>query len=383
MVSSAWTSSTRSIEIIGERQLALVGERHQVARRRAASRAPRARPASAPPCARCRARPPTGTASDSRSRAAACRADRATSAAPRAGSSAAPPARARCGRNPADRRRRRPCRIVSACSMPTLPASETEGPPCCHPRPDDDLLCPCRLSAAASNSALRRPASPASRCATAPSLERRIGEADVLVISGLWRDALLDRAPASCASSSRSAPAPTSSGARRWAQRGIRLASARGVNASAVAEHAMALILALARRLPEARDNQAQARLARHDRRPHPARGRARRQDPADRRARRDRRPAGAARQGVRHAGDRAAPEPGAAAPARPTQVHGLGALGGAAARGRFRRAHLPAHPGDREPDRRRRARPDEALGLSRQRRARPRASTRRRWSRR
>jgi D-2-hydroxyacid dehydrogenase (NADP+) len=37
---------------------------------------------------------------------------------------------------------------------------------------------------------------------------------------------------------------------------GIRLASARGVNERAVAEHAMALMLALARRLPEARDNQ-------------------------------------------------------------------------------------------------------------------------------
>ncbi len=40
------------------------------------------------------------------------------------------------------------------------------------------------------------------------------------------------------------------------AKRGIRLASARGVNARAVAEHAMALMLALSRRLPEARDNQ-------------------------------------------------------------------------------------------------------------------------------
>ncbi len=39
--------------------------------------------------------------------------------------------------------------------------------------------------------------------------------------------------------------------------RGIRLASAAGVNARAVSEHAMSLILALARRLPEARDNQA------------------------------------------------------------------------------------------------------------------------------
>ena len=43
-----------------------------------------------------------------------------------------------------------------------------------------------------------------------------------------------------------------------FASRGIRLASARGVNARAVAEHAMALMLALSRRHPEARDNQNQ-----------------------------------------------------------------------------------------------------------------------------
>src|SRR5262249_28336708 len=40
-------------------------------------------------------------------------------------------------------------------------------------------------------------------------------------------------------------------------RRGIRLVSAQGVNARAVSEHAMALILAITRRLPEARDNQA------------------------------------------------------------------------------------------------------------------------------
>ena len=88
------------------------------------------------------------------------------------------------------------------------------------------------------------------------TLENRVGEADVLVISGLWHDSLLDRA-----------------GKLRFIQaigagtdqfpleelkkRGIRLASARGVNYRAVAEHAMVLILALSRRLPEARDNQA------------------------------------------------------------------------------------------------------------------------------
>jgi phosphoglycerate dehydrogenase-like enzyme len=88
------------------------------------------------------------------------------------------------------------------------------------------------------------------------TLEDRVGEADVLVISGLWHNGLLDRA-----------------GKLRFIQaigagtdqfpleelkkRGIRLASARGVNYRAVAEHAMALILALSRRLSEARDNQA------------------------------------------------------------------------------------------------------------------------------
>ena len=40
-------------------------------------------------------------------------------------------------------------------------------------------------------------------------------------------------------------------------RRGVRLASAQGVNERAVSQHAMALILAMARRLPEARDNQA------------------------------------------------------------------------------------------------------------------------------
>jgi phosphoglycerate dehydrogenase-like enzyme len=87
------------------------------------------------------------------------------------------------------------------------------------------------------------------------TLESRIGEADVLVISGLWHDALLDRA-----GKLRFIQA-IGAGTDQFpqgelARRGIRLASARGVNASAVAEHAMALILALSRRLPEARDNQ-------------------------------------------------------------------------------------------------------------------------------
>jgi phosphoglycerate dehydrogenase-like enzyme len=88
------------------------------------------------------------------------------------------------------------------------------------------------------------------------TLEQRIGEADVLVISGLWQNGLLDRAKK--LRFIQSIGAGTDQFPRdELASRGIRLASARGVNAQAVAEHAMALILALSRRLPEARDNQA------------------------------------------------------------------------------------------------------------------------------
>jgi D-2-hydroxyacid dehydrogenase (NADP+) len=88
------------------------------------------------------------------------------------------------------------------------------------------------------------------------TLENRVGEADVLVISGLWHDGLLDRAEK--LRFIQAIGAGTDQFPREeLAKRGIRLASARGVNARAVSEHAMALILALSRRLPEARDNQA------------------------------------------------------------------------------------------------------------------------------
>ena len=88
------------------------------------------------------------------------------------------------------------------------------------------------------------------------ALERRIGEADVLVISGLWRNELLAHAKRLCFI--QSIGAGTDQFPRdALAERGVRLASARGVNARAVSEHVMALILALSRRLPEARDNQA------------------------------------------------------------------------------------------------------------------------------
>jgi phosphoglycerate dehydrogenase-like enzyme len=88
------------------------------------------------------------------------------------------------------------------------------------------------------------------------ALDRRIGEADVLVVSGMWHNGLPDIAER--LRFIQSIGAGVDQFARdKLKEHGIRLASAQGVNANAVSEHAMALILAMSRRLPEARDNQA------------------------------------------------------------------------------------------------------------------------------
>ncbi len=86
-------------------------------------------------------------------------------------------------------------------------------------------------------------------------LDARVSEADVLVISGLWRNDLLEKAGRLRFIQSIGA-GTDQFGRDALSARGIRLASASGVNMKAVSEHAMALILALVRRLPEARDNQ-------------------------------------------------------------------------------------------------------------------------------
>jgi phosphoglycerate dehydrogenase-like enzyme len=91
---------------------------------------------------------------------------------------------------------------------------------------------------------------------TRPELEARIADADVLVVSMLWDNALIARAPRLRFIQSISAGTDQYDRAA-LAAAGIRLASAAGANANAVAEHAIGLLLALARRLPEARDNQA------------------------------------------------------------------------------------------------------------------------------
>jgi phosphoglycerate dehydrogenase-like enzyme len=90
---------------------------------------------------------------------------------------------------------------------------------------------------------------------TPEDLARALPDADVLVVSGLWRNELADIAARLRFIQSISAGTDQYDKAV-LKQHGIRLASAAGVNAEAVAEHAIALILALVRRLPEARDNQ-------------------------------------------------------------------------------------------------------------------------------
>ena len=100
------------------------------------------------------------------------------------------------------------------------------------------------------------PASRASRSRRFDEFERRIAEADVVVVSGFWKNHLLAKAPRLKFIQSISA------GINQYDLEvlkagGVRLASAQGVNMNAVSDHAMSLILAMSRRLPEARDNQA------------------------------------------------------------------------------------------------------------------------------
>ena len=86
-------------------------------------------------------------------------------------------------------------------------------------------------------------------------LLHQLREADVLVVSMLWNNAFAKDMPRLKFIQSISAGVDYYDQDVLRAQ-GIRLASAAGVNAEAVAEHAMALTLALYRKLPEARDNQ-------------------------------------------------------------------------------------------------------------------------------
>ena len=86
-------------------------------------------------------------------------------------------------------------------------------------------------------------------------LKARIVDVDVLLCSGLWRNDLIPAAPRLAFIQSISAGTDQYSRDLLGAA-GIRVASAQGVNERAVAEHAIALILAMTRQIPQARDNQ-------------------------------------------------------------------------------------------------------------------------------
>ncbi|WP_293858616.1 D-2-hydroxyacid dehydrogenase [uncultured Alsobacter sp.] len=93
---------------------------------------------------------------------------------------------------------------------------------------------------------------------TAAELEARLADVDVLVCSFLWKNDYLARSPRlrflqsiSAGTDQYDKPA--------FAARGLRLASGQGSNEKAVAQHAMALLLALTRHLHLGRDRQAQA----------------------------------------------------------------------------------------------------------------------------
>jgi phosphoglycerate dehydrogenase-like enzyme len=91
---------------------------------------------------------------------------------------------------------------------------------------------------------------------TLDDLRARVGECNVLLVSGLWRNELITDAHKLAFVQSISAGTDQFS-RDAFRSAGIRLASAQGANERAVAEHAIALILAIARHIPEARDNQA------------------------------------------------------------------------------------------------------------------------------
>ncbi len=90
---------------------------------------------------------------------------------------------------------------------------------------------------------------------TREELDAMLPQVDVLSLSGMWRNDIPTLAPRLRFVQSMSAGTDQYDRAVLKAA-GIRLASAAGVNANAVSEHAISLMLAMTRRLPEARDNQ-------------------------------------------------------------------------------------------------------------------------------
>jgi len=95
-----------------------------------------------------------------------------------------------------------------------------------------------------------------SQARSAAEMEAKIPNADVVVVSGLWKNEMVAKAPR--LRFIQSIGAGTDQFSREVLKaRNIRLASASGVNANAVAEHAISLILSLSRQLHFLRDVQA------------------------------------------------------------------------------------------------------------------------------
>ncbi|MEZ4659490.1 MAG: D-2-hydroxyacid dehydrogenase [Caldilineaceae bacterium] len=90
---------------------------------------------------------------------------------------------------------------------------------------------------------------------TPADLTARIGEADVVVISGFWHNGLLEHADKLKYIQSIGAGYDQFDQAA-LRRRGIRLANARGVNKNAVSEHTIATILAFTRHIHSGRDHQ-------------------------------------------------------------------------------------------------------------------------------
>ena len=93
---------------------------------------------------------------------------------------------------------------------------------------------------------------------TLDELKARAAEADVIVVSMMWRNEVLALAPKLKFVQSISAGTDQYDKAAFKAHR-VRLASAAGVNANAVAEHAMAMMLSIERHIVSGRDHQARA----------------------------------------------------------------------------------------------------------------------------
>ncbi|MCL4768368.1 MAG: D-2-hydroxyacid dehydrogenase [Hyphomicrobiaceae bacterium] len=126
----------------------------------------------------------------------------------------------------------------------------------CLPRRDELVICFAHVAYRMGEAfARRRTGIRHMEVRSADELRESAAAAHVVVASGLWQNELLDTAPGLCFVQSISAGTDQYD-QDRFRRKGVRLASAKGANASAVAEHAMALILALARQLHTGRDHQ-------------------------------------------------------------------------------------------------------------------------------